>query len=159
MWGGKIEIESAVGKGTMLKILLPREISPAWFVPKLNLKKNSTVIVFDDDRSIHHIWKGRIEALNDPTISLIHLGNPVDLRKYFTQNSSSQNNSIYLMDYEILNHKENGLDLIEELGIQKNSILVTSHYEEIKIINICKKLDVRLIPKSMSGFIPIEIQG
>ena len=65
--------------------------------------------------------------------------------------------ALFLMDYEISGSTESGLDLIETLGIQKQSILVTSRYEEKNIRERCESLGVRLIPKSMSGFVPIEI--
>ena len=61
------------------------------------------------------------------------------------------------MDYELICATETGLDLIEELGIQKQSILVTSHYEETEIRSRCEKQGILLIPKSMSGFVPIGI--
>ena len=61
------------------------------------------------------------------------------------------------MDYEIAGASETGLDLIEQLGIQSQSILVTSRYEEPSIRDRCQRLGVSLIPKSMSGFVPIEI--
>jgi hypothetical protein len=38
------------------------------------------------------------------------------------------------------------------------AILVTSRYEETRIRERCEKLGVRLIPKPMAGFVPIEIQ-
>lgn len=61
------------------------------------------------------------------------------------------------MDYEIIGHKESGLDLIEQFGLQKQSILVTSRYEENEVIQRCEFLGVHLIPKNMSGFVPINI--
>ena len=63
------------------------------------------------------------------------------------------------MDYEIIGSPITGLDLIEELGIQNQSILVTSRYEDFLIQERCEILNVKLIPKSMSPFIPIEISN
>jgi hypothetical protein len=61
------------------------------------------------------------------------------------------------VDYELLNQNATGLDVIEDLGIGTQAILVTSRYEEDKIRERCDRLGVRLIPKAMAGFVPIEI--
>lgn len=64
-----------------------------------------------------------------------------------------------MIDYEFLNQTQSGLDLIEELSIGKNSILITSRFEEEKIQERCISLGVKIIPKTMAGFIPLEIQN
>lgn len=68
------------------------------------------------------------------------------------------NRRIFLVDFELLNQKQNGLEIIEELGIGRQSILVTSRYEEKAIREKCEVLGIRLIPKPMAGFVPIEIK-
>ena len=158
-FGGTLQIESKIGVGTTLTLLLPKEEAPDWFVPKIKLKNISKIIVFDDDQSIHQIWKGRFESVQveETRLELIHFSTPVDLRKYFGQNFAELDDALFLMDYEILDHQNTGLDLIEELGIHSQSILVTSRYEENTIRTRCEKLGVKLIPKSMSGFVPIEV--
>ena len=155
--GGSVEIDSQECIGTRVTLNLPKQNAPTWFVPKVVLKSESTVVVFDDDQSIHQIWNGRIESRKNSQIKQIHFSSTNELRKYYGKNFADLGDALFLMDYEILNHKETGLDLIEELGIQSQSILVTSRYEEPAIRDRCEKLKIRLIPKSMSGFVPIEI--
>ena len=67
-------------------------------------------------------------------------------------------NSLFLIDYELLNQNVSGLQIIEEMSIAENSILVTSRYDETPIRELCNKLGIRLIPKGLVGFIPIEIE-
>jgi hypothetical protein len=154
---GKIEFRSKVGLGTQVLVFLPKQEAPAWFLSKLHLGKDSTLVVFDDDQSIHQIWKGRLDSLQSKEVNLVHLGTPMDLRKFFGKNFAELDKALFLMDFEILGHKESGLDMIEELGLQSQSILVTSRYEESHIRDRCERLGVKLIPKSMSGFIPIVV--
>lgn len=167
-WGGKLEIHSPTSTskanpGTQVRILLPMTPAPSWFVSKLVLQKETKVIVFDDDQTIHQIWQGRIEQellhkqLAHTQIETIHLSTPNDLRKYYQEHFEDLDKSIFLMDYEILNEKESGLHLIEELGIQNEAILVTSRYEEPSIRSNCARLGVKLIPKPMAGFVPIVV--
>src|SRR5262249_26315782 len=68
------------------------------------------------------------------------------------------NNTLFLVDFEFLGFDIVGLDIIENLGIQSRSILVTSHYEEMKLRIRCEHLGVQLIPKGMAGFVPITIE-
>jgi hypothetical protein len=65
--------------------------------------------------------------------------------------------TLFLVDYEFLGSASNGLALIEELGMADKSILVTSRYEDAAIVSHCLRTKLRLIPKSMAGFIPLAI--
>jgi signal transduction histidine kinase len=155
--GGNIKVTSHPSQGTTVCIQLPKVTSPKWFVPALTLPQNTVLVVFDDDQSIHQIWKGRIERLSDHDIEIVSFSSPTELRRYYRQHFLGLDQAVFLMDYEIINHKENGLDLIEQLGIQDQSILVTSRFEEKFVRERCESLGVRLIPKSMSGFVPINL--
>lgn len=156
-WGGRLEISSKVGHGTEIKIFIPKQDTPSWFVPKLQFKKMTTVVVFDDDQTIHQIWTDKLVSAGLNSAHLLHLSTPSELRDYCSHQNPNSNEVLYLMDYEILNHRETGLDMIEELKIQSKSILVTSRYEEITVRERCDALGVQFIPKSMSGFVPIQL--
>ena len=153
--GGSISIESTEGNGTTISILLPKQKAPAWFVPELNIPSDSTVVIFDDDASVHHIWKDRLDTLQERGLKIHHFSSPTELKTFYRKNFSDLDQAVFLMDYEIGNHPESGLDIIEQLGIADSSILVTSRYEEKRIRDRCENLSVKLIPKTMSGFVPI----
>lgn len=157
-FNGHLKLESKLNTGTTVIITLPKVPEPSWFVSKLSLKMNQTVIVFDDDQSIHGLWDDKFEKINaDKTLKIQHFNNPSDLKKFYRINFADIDEALFLMDYEINGTDETGLDVIETLGVQKQSILITSRYEEKHIRERCEKLGVKLIPKPMSGFVPIEI--
>lgn len=162
-WGGKLEVRSPTNTskpnpGTQIIILLPMAEAPSWFVSQLTIKQGTRVVIFDDDQTIHQIWQGRLEheLPKNSRITTIHISTAHELKKYYQENFVNLDQCIYLMDYEILNEPESGLKLIEDLGIQKDSILVTSRYEEPHIRTQCARLGVKLIPKPMAGFVPIR---
>lgn len=157
-WGGDIKIESILNEGTKVTITLPRNDAPNWFVKELELVSGAPLIIFDDDQTIHQIWKGRIESANIHDVPIIHLSNHKDFRGYFGKNFADLENSIFLMDYEILDSQETGIDLIREFGLESSAILVTSRYEEPGIRNLSEKLGIRMIPKSMSAFVPLKLK-
>jgi len=147
-WGGKLEINSELNKGTDVIIRIPKAKAPDWFCEKINIDSKTKIIVVDDDETIHNIWESRLKEYNT---EIIHLYNPQELREY-KQAGKEQ----YLIDYEFKGYRENGLDLIEELNISDKSILVTSHFEDERIIERCRRLKIKVIPKTLSGFIPVS---
>ena len=136
---------------------LPRVTPPDWFVSKLVILKETKVVIFDDDQTIHQIWNNRFSVFFENMKSVEHLSSSDQFKKYYRNNFQDLDEALFLMDFEIIGATETGLDLIEFFGIQNQAILVTSRYEECDIRERCEKLGVKLIPKSMSGFVPIEL--
>ncbi len=163
-FGGQFEIQSTENVGTKIIMTLPLAPAPKWFVEKMKIAPNSQIISLDDDLSIHNVWKGRFQSLGFNQNEMTHLTftSGIDFKDWVNNQPISQSKNIqqrlYLIDYELLNQKQTGLDLIEVLGIGSQSILVTSRYEEINIRERCEKLGVQLIPKGMAGLVPIELK-
>jgi len=146
-WSGKLEINSELNKGTEIIIKIPKAKTPDWFCESINIDSKTKIIVVDDDETIHNIWEDRFKKYN---IEIIHLYNPNDLKHY-----TKTEKELYLIDYELKGYNESGLDLIKELNISDKSILVSSHFESEIIIERCRKLNIKLIPKTLSGFVPV----
>jgi hypothetical protein len=159
-FGGKFEIQTEEGNGTRIIMTLPVAPTPKWFVDKISLKPHQQVVSLDDDLSIHGIWKGCFESKRLKEISLEHLTftSGDAFNNWFSKLANESSSRLYLVDYELLNQKHTGLEIIANLGIGSMSILITSRYEEPSIRAKCDKLGVRLLPKSMAGFVPIEIE-
>jgi signal transduction histidine kinase/FixJ family two-component response regulator len=158
-WGGRLEVESELGVGTVLTINVPEATPPGWFVSELSFASQATIVVLDDDASIHGIWQTRLDALCDAKsgFDVLHFSAPEDLIKWVRDDERSKT-SFYFIDYEFEGHKVTGLDLINELKLWQQSVLVTSHFEEPKILEGCKRAGVRLIPKGLAGFVPIVLR-
>ncbi|MFA4904714.1 MAG: ATP-binding protein [Desulfobaccales bacterium] len=158
-WGGRLDITSAPGKGTSVVIKLPKAAAPAYFVSELKLTPGLPVVVLDDDPGVHQIWRGRFESARtkEHNIEDHHFSEPAPLRAWVKENPGQAGKAVCLFDYELSGFKETGLSLAEELGLCARTILVTSRSEEPRIIAECGRLGVRMIPKSLSDFVPIKI--
>ncbi|MBF0364198.1 MAG: HAMP domain-containing histidine kinase [Oligoflexia bacterium] len=160
-WGGKINITSEVAKGTTITIILPKAETPKWFISKLSLwpSPKQAVVILDDDQGIHHTWDNRLKenSIDKYEIKVFHLSTPSAFREWVENHKYAYDKILYLSDFELLDFKESGLDLLEELKLN-NAILVTSHYENEKIRDRCDRLGVRLMPKMLAGFVPIEFE-
>lgn len=156
-WGGSMHIRSEVDKGTEIELQIPKSPVPHWFVPEIVLKGGSLVVILDDDSTIHQVWQGRFESLrpSENEIEVIHLSNSEDFRQWFAE--SPPREKVFLIDYELIGSKHTGLELIANLGIKDRAVLVTSRFEERAIRAACSGLGVRLIPKSLAGFVPIRV--
>lgn len=152
-WGGELALQSVSGEGTTVVIKIPVIPHPRWFLPELVLTEKGSVVVMDDDESIHQTWRARFQALKvaEHGIEVLHFTNPDEF-------SVSRPDHLFLMDYEFVGHAENGIDLIQRLGIASSSVLVTSRYQEILSSSIFEKSCLRLIPKGLAAQVPIRIE-
>lgn len=154
-WGGQITLQSQVGQGTTVQIFLPQASSPSWIVRKLLIHHGQTLVILDDDDVIHQLWKSRLQLyVNQGNINeIIHFYNVTEFRHWFSNQAHKQ--YIFLIDYELGQEMETGLDVIEQASIAAYSILVTSRYDEYEIQTRCNELGVSVLPKRFASCIPI----
>jgi signal transduction histidine kinase len=156
--GGSLEILSTEGKGTTISIKLNLADSPSWFTDRIDLTDKNLVISLDDDLSVHQIWASRLNILAKDKIVHKQFQSGEVFKKFVQENLDDLNKIQFLIDYELLSQGKTGLDIIEELNISKNSILVTSRYEEASIQARAGVIGLKLLPKSLAGFVPFEIK-
>lgn len=157
--GGKFLIDSVVGQGTTISIILPRTKVPSWFVEKIEVEEFSSgqkyrkykIVVLDDDVSIHQIWTKRFSSALLP-VELVHFSSPEEFSRWAEAGNKADR---YLFDYELLGHKETGLDVVERFGLKEKAILVTSRFELPSITARCEANSVGLIPKGLAPIVPI----
>lgn len=160
-WGGKLEIASEPGKGTAVSVLLPAASASEWFVPELELKAGRCVVVLDDDETIHGVWRGRLESSRtaEKGVELCSFSSPEKLRCWVKENSVKAAGAVYLLDYELLGSDETGLGLARALGLEGRAVLVTSRYEEKNLLEECRRIKMRIIPKGLAGLVPITVKA
>ena len=157
-WSGSYDVQSKESEGTIFTIRLPITKEPDWFQGTVTLSPNKHIIALDDDESIHNIWQTHFsEYIRNKLIVLDHFYEPSTFINYC--NTSRSEHDLFLVDYELINFKETGLDLIEQLDLRKQSILVTSRYEEPEIRERIKTLGIKIIPKNFAPYIPISMKN
>lgn len=157
-FGGTFLISSNQDKGTTATLELPQSEVPNWFIEKIKLSEIQQVIILDDDQSIYNLWRERFAHFFLKKVNLMHFSCSIQFKDYFLKNlQKKQYKILFLFDYELLNQRATGLDLIEELNITKHAVLVTSYHEDTQIINRCNQIGLRIIPKSIAAFVPIVL--
>lgn len=154
--GGSLRIESEENKGTKIVLEFHRAQTPNWFARSINVQKGMRVAIIDDDAAIHKIWEGRFKSIraHEENVRLEHFASPEEF-----DGGSEGDFDLYLVDYEFVGSSTNGLQWILAKGIEKSSILVTSRFEEVQIRHQCDSQNLKLIPKLLSAYIPIEWQS
>jgi len=157
-WGGSLELSSILGSGTTVTLKLPKATPPKWFVSKITIRPHSTIVILDDDFTIHEVFRSRFKELNlqQHHIEIIHASTELEFQNIVTSLRDKQ--VLYLCDFELQGHENSGLQLIRKNAISKNSILVTSRFDEPIVSIEADDLGVRRIPKGLAHIIPIEVQ-
>ena len=156
---GLLGIESSLGSGTRMSVTFPRVAPPDGMATQILLREDQIVLVLDDDTFMHGAWNKRFEniLLQKPLMKLLQFSQGEDLLAFLLSLSETELNRICLLsDYELLNQKLNGLDIIEQQKIP-HAILVTSHYGNAGIISRADRLKIRVLPKCLAFKVPILV--
>jgi signal transduction histidine kinase len=151
-WEGQFCIQSDINEGTKIDIILNLGRVPAWFKSDLSISPSSTIVVLDDDESIHSVWQSRFNKI-DSDIKIINFYDPNQILIEYKQLSDSV---VFLIDYEFIGYEMTGLDVIRNLNIGSKAYLVTSGYEDHHLQKECEKLGVKIIPKNIAPYFPIH---
>jgi PAS domain S-box-containing protein len=158
---GELCIASEPGVGTTVTLTFPRIKAPYWIAEEIALSSNDTVIILDDDTSIHGAWRARFESiLNDnPQIQLKHFQQGKEALDFIQSLTADEKEHIFLLsDYELLKQELNGLHVIAQSGINR-SILVTSHYAAPLVQAQAAKTGTKILPKQLASEIMIKINA
>jgi two-component sensor histidine kinase len=156
-FGGKIELQSIIGKGTTVSLFMPIHQPPFWFLEKLSIQTDDKIICVDDSVSIWNMWQERFKLLRD-SIQLEYCANKDALLRVLS--SEPRERCIYLVDYEFSGQKYNGIDLIKRILKHKKPndqvFLATSRFDEKEVVEFCQEERIKIIPKFYASIINIE---
>lgn len=152
-WGGKLSISSN-NQGTTVMMTIPVAPTPQWHLERINSESYQQVIIIDDDRAIHSVWNKLWEQTQDKQLTFF---TSLEEFKNFYRACFHElpSETIFLFDYEFSETKTTGLDTISQLGIEAQSVLVTSHYNEPAILEKCTEMSIKIIPKPLLHFLPL----
>ncbi|MEZ4749588.1 MAG: HAMP domain-containing sensor histidine kinase [Bdellovibrionota bacterium] len=148
-YGGTIRIESEVGRGTKVILHLERQAPPQWYIPELEARESSTVVVIDDDPSIHEVWKTRFSPTK---LRLTHFTQPEEALEWHRRENPQ--GALFLIDLEFLNSCLTGKDIHRALEGERR-VLVTSRFESLAEADRSEGL--LIIPKDQAGVVPIRV--
>lgn len=156
-WGGQFEIASVEGRGTTIGITLPVAQAPKWFGQEVSLSKDATLVILDDDSSIHAMWQDLIRS-KAPDLRMEHFFDPQSAQSWFVQNRGKVGSFFVLSDYDLQAREGTGLDVIERMGLTpKDVMLVTSAFDDKSVRAKCEQLKIKILPKQVAAFTPVVV--
>ncbi len=153
--GGRLEIESEIGKGTVARLVLPLAPAPSWFPGEVRVPKGGTVVSLDDDPSIHLLWEERLKELRSQCRHVV-MRSPAELKAWLDENKTEKARAIFLVDHEMPG--EFGAGLIARLGLAAQSILVTSRCQELAKQGVAEQLHLRMLSKQNAAYVPFVLE-
>jgi len=138
--GGKVKIESELNRGTTVKLCLPIAPTPIWLVKEITLGRDEKIVVMDDDPSIHLLWAQRLKGYD---CAFLSTPEKFDISKFSLEKSR------FLFDYEFHGSSMTGLDVFEKHGLERRTILVTSHFNNVELQRTVEELGLKILPKLM----------
>lgn len=156
-WGGSLSIRSEIGKGTSINLKLPKATKPKWHLDTILIRPNATVVIVDDDPSIHEIWKSKLRRLRlkQTSCNELHFYTVEEFFNWYGNNKDVIKDKLFLIDYDFGGASMTGLEVIKKLNIYESSILVTSRFDQKDILESCLANGIPLLPKSLVGSIPL----
>ena len=155
---GEFEIYSG-RHGTKVMLFFPKIASPHWIADEIKVVAGDTIVILDDDQSIHGAWDARLLPVveRNPDLQLKHFSDGTEAVDFIRQLSEAEKAQICLLsDYELLDQKLNGIHVIKQSGI-KRSVLVTSHYADSEVRKEAANINVKILPKELVFAVSVRI--
>lgn len=156
-WGGLLKIQSEVGIGTKVQIILPITSRVKWFTPRIKIKDSQRVIVLDDQGLQHLQWQMKLNqsCFSGGSNFFYNSEEFLDFKSE-VMNSENIKNFVFLFDNR-LKEKTTGLDLLKDLPDGAVKYLVTSDWQKIDIQKACEDFGIFLVSKDDLLNMPLVI--
>lgn len=154
-WGGELEIASKLGVGTELRLLLPLRRTPPWLATSIRVVKDATIVILDDDPTMHAFWEKRLAAFSDRVISF---RDPEKLTEWFALDPRARR-AQFLFDQDLGTCGKIGTQLIEELHLSGRATLVTGSVIDNELLARTNRLGIQILPKLFAPRVPIIDEG
>ncbi|CDZ79385.1 Sensor protein TorS [Legionella massiliensis] len=151
--GGSLAINSQENSGTQVTLTFPFFKNPLWLPEEIIICSNQTIILLDDDLSIHNFWQ---KKLRNTGVKLIQFYSGSEFVEWYGQSEKSDS-TLYFMDYELRKESLNGVDLLKSINPQQRGFLITSHAEKNIFQRTAEELGIWLLPKCVLNEIPVKI--
>ena len=158
-WGGEMLFRARAGGGTEVVLQLHCGTAPAWFCRHLCFAAEETLVVVDDDPTIHDLWRMRLGPyLRRERLSLLHASTLPDFVRLVAQTASEGTRRQFLVDHEFFDSIDVGLEVAWAQGVARETTLVTGHYHRPSLQDRCLDLGTKLLPKALAASTPLLLR-
>jgi signal transduction histidine kinase len=154
---GKMSVESEEGSGTTIILTFPLSKAPDWIVDKIVLPKRGTVVILDDNKNVHNLWKDRLgDYSKDLDLKFFTTGEGA--LEFLKSASQCEKNKLFVLsDYDLRGAKT-GLQIVLESGMETKSVIVTSINNDKTIHDLIQKSGIKMLPQQFLQNIEIIVE-
>lgn len=159
--GGRISISSVEDKGTTVHFSIPSAAPLKGFAERIDFPIGATVVIVDDESLVAEAWKLRLSSAVGLKIeSVVHLSSSSKFRDWFQENGHGEfGQRIYLFDYDLKDGETTGITLIEEHGLNFESVLVSGLADTEEVRRHCNRIGVMWLSKEFLRIVPLFSSG
>ncbi len=155
-WDGELRISSEPGAGTLVRVSIPIGNREPWYVPRIKLHSGDTVVVVDDQVSVHDVWKERLRDAGFAGVTEFFLNAEAAL-VFLSKSVSADSKKVVFADYD-LGTNQTGFDVLANLPDGSDGFLVTGHFDDLDVQARCRSLAVHLMPKTSLSGVPLVVR-
>ncbi|MGE3263155.1 MAG: sensor histidine kinase [Bacteriovoracia bacterium] len=154
-WQGTIQCLPSP-QGAIFEIGLPEAKAPPWFADRVAALAKRNVIILDDNRLIHRVWKERFRNLPGMERARLHfLSSEEELEACLGEIAAEVSDTIILCDYDLNLAGKTGLDIVRAYGVASLTTMVTNNFQSGALIAECLREKIRILPKPCIHSVPI----
>ena len=153
-WNADIYYQTEKNLGTTANLVFEIVDENPLFPSEILIPEDSTVVILDDDPSVHESWRQRFKAFQDNNVSFKYFEQPNEATIVINELKSTGTDFLFLGDYDLRDRNINGLKFIEDNNIIDHSVLVTSSIKAV--LNECRVKQIPVISKSIQSTISIH---
>jgi len=154
-YNGTLSISSKEGRGTDFSVHFPRTPLPDFMLTGLSIKKGSTVVVLDDSESILEEWMQVLSKfIPDINVKIFQKGRDA---LGFIDTFPEREKIFFLCDYFLDKQSKNGLTIVLESEIKRQSVLVSSFFNNKQLFEGIRESRIRFFPKQFMHTSEIKI--
>lgn len=156
-WNGTLVIESKVGMGTTVVITLPIESRAKWYIPRIKIRSEQSLIILDDQKTQYLQWEIILNE-NDFSGKRHFFFTAEDFLNFKDIYLSTKDLSqyVFLFDNQ-LGTDLKGVNLLRDLSNAPFRYLITNDAEDADLQNTCADDGIYLISKMDLHKMPIVI--
>lgn len=155
-WNGTIKCLSP-SDGASFEITMPVVGAPAWFADHVDAVSKKNVVVLDDNRLIHRLWKDRFHSIAGMSETKFYfLSSEEEFETCLGQIGSEISQTIILCDYDLNLPNKTGLDILRAYGVSSMALMVTNNFQSDELIQECEKEQIQILPKPCIYSVPIN---
>lgn len=139
---------------------LPFAEQPQWIVTQIDLQKDCTLMIFDNDWNASKQWEKTLETYLDKVKLKVFNSEDEDTVRYIESLSEKEKENVYvLINYDATySDSEDILNVMMQHNLIKKSVVVTSAYKDSRLQEIIATSGARMLPKQFLKGIDIVLK-